>query len=86
MAALQERDRRILAFERRTWPSAGAKELEIREDFAISSTRYYQLLNELIDRPEAAAFDPVLVKRLRARRTRRARRRSVRAPQSDDAR
>jgi len=86
MAALQERDRRILAFERRAWPTAGAKELEIRENFAISSTRYYQLLNELIDRPEAAAFDPVLVKRLRARRARRARRRSVRAPQSDEAR
>jgi hypothetical protein len=86
MAALQERDRRILAFERRTWPSPGAKELEIRENFAISSTRYYQLLNELIDRPEAAAFDPVLVKRLRARRARRARRRSVCAPQSDEAR
>jgi hypothetical protein len=86
MAALQERDRRILAFERRTWPSPGAKELEIQENFAISSTRYYQLLNELIDRPEAAAFDPVLVKRLRARRARRARRRSVRAPQSGESR
>jgi Protein of unknown function (DUF3263) len=78
MAALQERDMRILAFERRTWPSPGAKELEIRESFAISATRYYQLLNELIDRPEAAAFDPVLIKRLRARRSRRAGRRSVR--------
>jgi hypothetical protein len=78
MAALPERDMRILAFERRTWPSPGAKELEIRESFAISATRYYQLLNELIDRPEAAAFDPVLIKRLRARRSRRAERRSVR--------
>jgi hypothetical protein len=86
MAALQERDLRILAFERRMWPSQGAKELEIRDIFAISSTRYYQLLNELIDRPEAAAFDPVLVKRLRARRSRRARRRSVRPAESDEAR
>ncbi len=86
MAALQERDQRILAFERRAWPSPGAKELEIRESFAISSTRYYQLLNELIDRPEAAAFDPVLVKRLRTRRAKRARRRSVRSAQSDEAR
>jgi hypothetical protein len=86
MAALQERDKRILAFERRTWPSPGAKELEIQESFAISSTRYYQLLNDLIDRPEAAAFDPVLVKRLRARRAKRARRRSVRSAQSDEAR
>ena len=86
MAALQERDKRILAFERRAWPSPGAKELEIQESFAISATRYYQLLNELIDRPEAAAFDPVLVKRLRARRAKRARRRSVRSAQPDEAR
>ena len=86
MTALRERDMRILAFERRSWRSPGAKELEIRENFAISSTRYYQLLNELIDRPEAAAFDPVLVKRLRARRSRRARRRSVRPVESDEAR
>ena len=86
MAALRERDLRILAFERRIWRSSGAKELEIRENFAISSTRYYQLLNELIDQPEAAAFDPVLVKRLRARRSRRARRRSVRPAESDEAR
>jgi hypothetical protein len=84
MAALQERDLRILAFERRVWRTAGAKELEIRENFAISATRYYQLLNELIDQPEAAALDPVLVKRLRARRSRRARRRSVRPAESDD--
>ena len=85
MAALQERDMRILAFERRTWPSPGAKELEIRECFAISATRYYQLLNELIDRPEAAAFDPVLIKRLRARRARRGKRRSVRPADSGES-
>jgi hypothetical protein len=78
MAALQERDLRILAFERRTWRNQGAKELEIRDTFGMSATRYYQVLNELIDRPEAVAFDPVLVKRLRARRSRRARRRSAR--------
>jgi hypothetical protein len=86
MAALQERDLRILDFERRTWRSEGVKELEIRESFAMSATRYYQLLNQLIDRPEAAAFDPVLIKRLRARRSRRAKRRSVRSPESPDAR
>jgi len=45
----------------------------------ISSTRYYQLLNELIDSPEALKFDPALVKRLRAQRTRRQR---MRSPQS----
>ena len=86
MATLQERDMRILDFERRLWRSPGAKELAIRESFAMSATRYYQLLNELIDRPEAAAFDPALVERLRARRSKRARRRSVRPVEPDDAR
>lgn len=76
MSALSERDMRVLAFERGTWRSAGAKEQAIAEVLGISSTRYYQLLNELIDSPEALKFDPVLVKRLRAQRARRQRMRS----------
>jgi Protein of unknown function (DUF3263) len=76
MAALSERDMRVLAFERSTWRSAGAKEQAIAETLDMSSTRYYQLLNELIDSPEALKFDPVLVKRLRAQRARRQRMRS----------
>jgi uncharacterized protein DUF3263 len=76
MAALSERDMRVLAFERGTWRSAGAKEQAIAETLDMSSTRYYQLLNELIDNPEALKFDPVLVKRLRAQRARRQRMRS----------
>jgi hypothetical protein len=80
MPALSERDMRVLAFERRTWRTPGAKEQAIIEVLGISVTRYYQLLNELIDSPEALKFDPVLVKRLRAQRARRQR---MRSPQSD---
>jgi hypothetical protein len=68
----------ILAFERSWWRQAGAKERDILEVFSIPVTRYYQLLNELIDRPEAAEFDPVLVTRLRRQRSRRLRMRSAR--------
>ena len=68
---------RILAFERSFYRSPGAKEREITEAIGVSPTRYYQLLNELIDRPEAAAFDPELVARLRRRRTARGRLRSA---------
>ncbi len=75
---LSERDMRILAFERRWWRYPGAKEQAISEVFAVPATRYYQLLNELIDRPEALAFDPILVKRLRRQRTERRRLRSAR--------
>ena len=72
MSALSERDLRVLAFERGTWRSVGAKEQGIFEALGMSATRYYQLLNSLIDRPEALQFDPSLVKRLRAQRSRRA--------------
>lgn len=75
---LSERDQRMLALERQWWKYAGAKEHAIREQFAMSATRYYQLLNALLDRPEALAHDPMLVKRLRRLRSARARARSAR--------
>ncbi|HEY7143253.1 MAG TPA: DUF3263 domain-containing protein [Streptosporangiaceae bacterium] len=78
MAALSELEKRILAFEQRWWRQPGAKEREILELLGLPVTRYYQLLNELIDRPEAAQFDPALVARLRRQRTRRSRMRSPR--------
>jgi len=77
-AALSDRDRRILEFERQWWKYAGAKEQAIRDLFDMSGTRYYQLLNGLIDAPEALAFDPMLVKRLRRMRAARQRARSAR--------
>jgi Protein of unknown function (DUF3263) len=77
MAALSERETRILAFERNWWRQPGAKEQAIRDMLGLSATRYYQMLNELIDRPEAMAFDPVLIKRLRRQRARRQRVRSA---------
>ncbi|MBA2699109.1 MAG: DUF3263 domain-containing protein [Nocardioidaceae bacterium] len=77
-ADLSERDQQLLAFERLWWKYAGAKESAVREQFAMSATRYYQVLNALIDRPEALAFDPLLVKRLRRLRSARQRQRSAR--------
>ena len=75
---LDERDQSILAFERQWWKYAGAKEQAIRDLFDMSGTRYYQLLNGLIDSPDALAFDPMLVKRLRRMRASRQRARSAR--------
>jgi hypothetical protein len=65
---LSDRDREILEFERQWWRYAGAKEQAIRELFDMSATRYYQIVNNLIDTPEALAFDPMLVKRMRRMR------------------
>jgi len=77
-AGLGERDEEILEFERQWWKYAGAKETAIRESFDMSATRYYQVLNALIDRPEALAADPLLVRRLRRMRAERQRVRSAR--------
>ena len=70
---LSDRDRQILAFERQWWRYAGAKEQAIRDLFDMSATRYYQVLNALLDRPEALRHDPMLVKRLRRMRAARQR-------------
>ena len=78
MLVLNRRDRRILEFERQWWKYAGAKEQGIRDLFEMSGTRYYQILNGLIDDPEALAADPMLVKRLRRMRSTRQRARSAR--------
>jgi hypothetical protein len=75
---LGRREREILTFERQWWKYAGAKEQAIRELFDMSATRYYQLLNALIDSPEALVEDPMLVKRLRRLRASRQRQRSAR--------
>jgi hypothetical protein len=78
---LTDADRDVLDFEERHWKYAGAKEAQIREQFGFSATRYYQLLNALIDRPEALAYNPMLVKRLQRVREARRRQRSVASPQ-----
>jgi Protein of unknown function (DUF3263) len=75
---LSRREREMLAFERQWWKYAGAKEQAIRELFDMSATRYYQALNSVIDRPEALAADPMLVKRLRRLRSGRQRARAAR--------
>ena len=77
-SVLSDRDQRILAFERLWWKYAGAKEQAVREQFDMSATRYYQVLNALIDRPEALEVDPLLVRRLRRLRAARQRQRSAR--------
>ncbi len=75
---LSAREQEILAFERHWWKYAGAKEQAVRELFDMSATRYYQVLNALIDRVEALEHDPMLVKRLRRVRHSRQRARSAR--------
>ena len=64
-ATLTDLEFRILEFERSWWRFAGAKESAIKELFDLSAPRYYQILNDLIDRQDALEASPMLVKRLR---------------------
>ncbi len=75
---LTRREHDILSFERQWWKYAGSKEDAIKELFAMSATRYYQVLNALVERPEALAADPMLVKRLRRLRASRQKARAAR--------
>jgi hypothetical protein len=84
-SGLSPRDRRILEFEREWWRHAGAKEEAIREIFGLSAARYYQVLNLVIDLPDAVRHDPMLVGRLQRVRDSRTQARVSRAftPASD---
>jgi hypothetical protein len=72
---LDERARAILDLERSSWQLTVPKARAIRDQLGISVTRYHQLLGRLIDTPEALAYDPMLVRRLRRVREARRRRR-----------
>jgi hypothetical protein len=65
---LSERDLAILEFERLLWAEVGPKEEAIASQLGLTVTRYYELLNELIDRPDAERHDPMVVRRLRRMR------------------
>lgn len=75
---LSELEREILAFERSWWKQGGSKERAVREEFGLSATRYYQVLNALIDTAAALEEDPMLVRRLRRQRVARQRQRAAR--------
>ena len=79
-AVLTRREHDMLAFERQWWRHAGAKETAIRDRFGVTPTRYYQVLNALVDQPAALAADPLLVRRLRRVRAARKRTRSSPGP------
>ena len=73
--SLSERERAILDCERSWWQQDGPKEAVIREQLGLSPTGYYRILGTLVDSPEARAYDPLVVLRLRRDRARRRRER-----------
>ncbi|MEY8209517.1 DUF3263 domain-containing protein [Corynebacterium sp. MNWGS58] len=77
--SLTDRDRELLDFTQRAPRAAGAKEEAIRKELGMSPVRYYRRLNILLDYAPAMQEYPLLVKRLRRVRNRRA------VTSSDDA-
>ena len=77
--ALAARDLEILAFERRWWQHAGAKEEAIRRELGLRPADYYQALSRLLDDPAALDADPGLIDQLRRLRATRHRRRTSRS-------
>lgn len=72
---LTDAERAMLAFEREWWNNPSSKESLVKQKFGMTNTQYHQVLNKLIDTPQALEADPMLVKRLQRRRS--ARRRTV---------
>ena len=84
-SGLSELEKRMLVFEREwaavpmrapsgalvaAWQAGGAKVAAVKTEFGISETRYLQVLNALLEKPEALAEDPMTVGRLRRLRER----------------
>ena len=75
---MDDRDRQILAFEAKWWRYAGNKADAIMRTFDMSPIRYAQILNRVLDDPDAQQIDPLLVNRLRRLRGQRATERNQR--------
>jgi hypothetical protein len=61
------RERRVLDLEREWWHHAPTKEQAIREQLSLSPAAYYAALRRLVGSPEAFAYDPLVIARLRRR-------------------
>lgn len=78
MTTLTDADRALLDFAARWYRHPGAQEQAMRDELGIGATTYWRRLNDLLDRPEAAAYAPTTVGRLRRLRAERAAARSWR--------
>jgi len=75
VSVISDRQRAILDFERSWWTLDEPRDRAIRARFQCSVDEYHAELNELLEQPEAAEHDALLVRRLQRQRTRRRRER-----------
>ena len=69
MTALTDEDRRILEFEGSWWKRPQAKATAIRAELQMTPTAYYRRLSLLADDEDAMQHSPLVVMRLRRRRS-----------------
>jgi hypothetical protein len=72
-AGLSERQQAMLEFERTWWQFDEPRDELIAVRFACTTDEYYAELTQLLERPEAMAHDPLVVRRFQRRRVRRRR-------------
>ncbi|MGA3214738.1 MAG: DUF3263 domain-containing protein [Acidimicrobiales bacterium] len=68
---LTDRERNVLDLERDWWLSSPSKRQAIHERLGLSPAAYYGVLRRLASSPEAFAYDPLVVHRVRRRIVRR---------------
>lgn len=65
---LTDHERALLDFERHWWRYGATRADAARARFGLGGTEHRRMVGALMDRPEALAHDPVLVRRLRRMR------------------
>jgi hypothetical protein len=72
---LSAEERAVIDFERTWWTAQShrTKQESVRTELGLSPTRYYAVLESLVDSPAALAYDPLLIRRMRRRRAERRR-------------
>ena len=68
LMTLTDAQRSLIDFERDWWQLPASKTTEIRARFGFSASSYYRALHTLVDGPDAEAYDPLTVRRVRRRR------------------
>jgi hypothetical protein len=67
-ATLAEHEKKILQLAVAPIKYPAARERKAREDFGITGIRFWQEVNRILDLPEAHAWDPHTVARLKEQR------------------
>ena len=76
--SLSDRERILLELETGWWRHAPDKETAVAQTLGLPMSQYHAELNRVLDRPEAEAAHPRVVRRLRRLRDRRRTERSAR--------